>query len=159
MNVGDIIIGDRIGFRPRDKYIWHACEGCGMERWVRIVRGHARSVSCATCANRVPNNPNSTRTWNRYKLIYVPVGSPYRSMTGANSARVREHRLIMAQSLGRPLKSWEIVHHINGDKIDNRIENLQLTTDMKHKQITELERRVKYLEDENARLRVATDNV
>lgn len=74
---------------------------------------------------------------------------------------VLEHRLVVAKALGRCLQPWEIVHHKHArypagsveDKRDNRYpENLQLVTDDRHKQITILENRIRWLEKRVLRL-------
>ncbi len=57
--------------------------------------------------------------------IYLPSDS-YRGQA------FYEHILIMEAHIGRPLEKGEIVHHINEEKTDNRIENLQIMTIREH---------------------------
>ena len=60
---------------------------------------------------------------------YIVNGYVYLSNSGRE---VREHRHIMEIELGRKLKSSEIVHHINHNKLDNRLENLMVVTRAEH---------------------------
>jgi len=60
-----------------------------------------------------------------YIQVKIYRDDPFWVMTNTNYY-VQEHRLVMARHLGRPLSPSESVHHINGNRADNRIENLQL---------------------------------
>jgi hypothetical protein len=59
---------------------------------------------------------------NGYVIVYVGVGYPGAGKQG----QILEHRKVMQEFLGRPLTAAENVHHRNGDKQDNRLENLEL---------------------------------
>lgn len=68
---------------------------------------------------------------------FKPIGKPrhkYKTIV-VNGKRVREHRWIMEQHIGRKLEKWEHVHHINDDSSDNRLENLVVLSNSEHSRL------------------------
>jgi HNH endonuclease len=102
---------------------------------------------------------------NGYVLITLSPDDPYVEMANAKRHRaIYEHRYVMAQCLGRCLTTDEQVHHRNGNKQDNRIENLELIGIREHsarhrREIMDLRQRVQELEVEVVALKaVAHDH-
>lgn len=158
--IGDRKRGHDIGIHGSDMYIWMPCEKCQKLRWVRLNKGLPRGKLCQSCSLKgrkhlwMDNSGKKHPNWKGgrgymhsggYWFTWLPKDDFFYPMVG-NGIYVAEHRLVMAKHLGRCLHSWEIVHHRNGNKLDNRIENLQLVTEGQHKQITLMEKRIKTLE-------------
>lgn len=98
------------------------CARCGAE----FGRGmnpcnFIKAIYCSKrCSSRRPINPNTTR---------------YRQVVTSDGRYIGEHRAVMEAHLGRRLRSDEQVHHINGVKIDNRLENLEVIDRREHARI------------------------
>jgi len=95
----------------------------------------SRIASLSTTRKKINHSGEKNPSWKGgririrgYVLVYCP-DHPHRVYKN----HIWEHRLIMENYLGRYLEKNEVVHHINGIKDDNRIENLQLfRTDSEH---------------------------
>jgi hypothetical protein len=71
----------------------------------------------------------------RGKTKHGLVNGGYRRVFDLERGRIRESRLVMERTLGRGLSPQEQVHHINGDKLDNRPENLMVLPNSEHQKL------------------------
>jgi len=86
-------------------------------------------VACGWCARHYSlNRYHGTPTPEPVEYVVGPGSvdtNGYRRLS-IRCKMIFEHRHVMAQHLGRDLLAHEYVHHVNGDRIDNRLENLEL---------------------------------
>ena len=150
VEIGTIKCGFEIGYKGRYKYIWSACAYCGKERWVFLHHGLPTSNRCLQCAGvarigkyLAEESPNwkGGRSISKqgYVDLYIRNDDFYFPMVHKYTRKggyVSEHRLVMAKHLGRCLQRKEIVHHFNGVRSDNGLENLGLVTLNNHQHNT-----------------------
>lgn len=127
------IIGDN---RDRVISLWESGEaidaivnqvGAGRDRVKQCLRaaGYEPEIRIRRGERHASWKEGAFVTANGYRFLIVRDGEPFTQMRNS-LGYVAEHRLVMARSLGRPLAEHETVHHLNGVRDDNRLENLQL---------------------------------
>lgn len=175
----EIIIKPRPNQRGNKFYLRILCPLCKQRRLIHLKslkalkRGEYSNRLCGHCQaiknlgdNIQPKIGRDNRFWKRgwlisrgYKRVKIYPDNPYFCMAD-RAGYVAEHRLIMAQSLGRPLTHSEIVHHKDGVKLHNSKENLELLTAKGHlapnlvaEMMPRLEARVTEVEKQNRLLK------
>jgi hypothetical protein len=138
-NLGDIKIEVERG-RNR-KWVAVECPYCQVRYWARVDKNRPgvkrQCLKCSARRNVKRYKGSAHASWKggykkskNYVWVYITPDCPFKSMAYGNY--IPEHRLVMANHIGRPLDISECVHHINGNEKDNRIENLCILTLSEH---------------------------
>lgn len=124
------------------------CAFCGKDIIKKkcLIKGFAKSFCNKKCESMFGNLGENTELKGSYVCTK---GYDNRKVNGKY---VGLHRIVMSRHLGRPLLKSEIVHHMNGNRRDNRLENLCIVSNSTHehgtyirflqKRIVELEERL-----------------
>lgn len=101
----------------------HICEWCGETYERPACWPKEQRFCCSWCARRWISKHRANENSPRYQHGVTSQG--YRRIQ-INGKRWIEHRFVMTEVLGRPLRANEQVHHKNGNRLDNRPENLMV---------------------------------
>lgn len=119
-----------MGRPPKGKYFY--CDKCKTEFYrhpCQIKRGEvrfcSRKCSSSLWKGRLRGTKPLEGRWKVGRKGYV--------QTTIRRKRILQHRYVIEQAIGRELLKDEIVHHLNGVKADNRIENLEVVNIKTHK--------------------------
>lgn|SRR5574337_184705 len=107
--------------------VCHYCGKTFIEFRSTVATGRGRYCS-QSCNRKDKTGPEATR-WNGGRSLTV---DGYIRVQLPDGRRMLEHRYVMEQHLGRKLHRGEDIHHISGDKTDNRFENLMLLPKAAH---------------------------
>ncbi|MCA1807381.1 MAG: HNH endonuclease [Actinobacteria bacterium] len=126
------------------------CDVCGEERWLSYAvasnnLNRTGTNRCKSCALKGIEKPNlrgkpvytaSGKDHHAWKGGSYVSGDGYRMVwCGARNHR-REHTVVMEEYLGRALEKSEVVHHLDGDKLNNSVDNLVVLQKSSHHRTT-----------------------